>query len=184
MGDLSKESARKTHKTPEEQVRYLQTVIDSFQHPFYVVDAEDFTIRLANAACKFGSLAAGPKCYEITHKRANPCVDEHICPLQEVKKTKKSVVTEHIHYDHAGQPQQVEVHGDPIMDDQGNVIMMVEYVFDISERRKAEEAVRQKVASLEALNKVMLGREARIFELKQEINGLLKSIGQLPKYEA
>ena len=49
------------------------------------------------------------------------------------------------------------------------------------ERKRAEEALREK-ASLEAMNRIMMNREERILELKQEIDALLREFGRPAKY--
>ncbi|UCF16453.1 MAG: hypothetical protein JSW59_03150, partial [Phycisphaerales bacterium] len=35
---------------------FLETVLESLTHPFYVVDAEDYTIQMANSAARLGDL--------------------------------------------------------------------------------------------------------------------------------
>jgi PAS domain S-box-containing protein len=59
---------------------------------------------------------------------------------------------------------------------------MVVTVRDISERKQAEEALKEKYTELERFNKVTVGREVRMIELKREINALLKAAGQPDKY--
>jgi len=54
---------------------------------------------------------------------------------------------------------------------------------DITERKKAEAAVQKKIADLEWFNGISVGRELKMVELKQEINELLKRLGEEPKYE-
>lgn len=161
----------------------LQKIIDSMQHPFYVIDINNYRVRLANTSCGFGELGQDSTCHILTHKSSAPCGFPHVCPLQEVKKTKKAVQTEHIHYNKEGNERIMEVHGDPVFDDEGNLVMMIEYAFDITDRKKFEEELKKKVEEVEKFNKVMMGREKRIIELKKEINDLLKSLGKTPKYE-
>jgi len=131
-------------KWAEEKIKgqneFLINVIESFAHPFYVLDANNYRIKMANFAAHLGSLSEHSTCYALTHKRSKPCGGaEHLCPLEEVKKTRKSVIVEHIHYDEDGNARVVEVHGHPIFDDEGNVIQMIEYSLDITERKRAEE---------------------------------------------
>jgi len=55
---------------------------------------------------------------------------------------------------------------------------------DITERKRAEETLREHVRQIERLNDLFVGREQRMIELKREVNSLLKKLGQTPKYEA
>ena len=54
---------------------------------------------------------------------------------------------------------------------------------DLTERKLAEETLKEKFAELERFNKVTVGRELRMIELKQEINALLRTAGQPEKYK-
>jgi len=119
---------------------FLNTTIESLTHPFYVLDANDYSIIIANAATTDFISTANPKCYSITHRRDKPCGgEEHKCPLQIVKRTKKATTLEHTHYDKLGNERVFEVHGHPIFDEDGNVIQMIEYTIDITERKKLEK---------------------------------------------
>ena len=133
-----KQSAEKERQSRE----FLEKVLESLTHPFYVINAKDYTIKMANSASRFGELNETCTCYGLTHRRNEPCGGEHPCPLQEVKRTKKPVVMEHIHYDKHGNLKNMEVHGYPILDDDGDVTQMIEYCLDITERKRAEEAMR------------------------------------------
>lgn len=124
-----------------EQNEFLNNVIESLAHPFYVIDANDYTIKLSNSKAKFRIKPGKSTCYALTHKRNKPCLSkEHPCPLEEVKKTGKSVTLEHIH-NLDGEARVYEVHGYPIFDSKGNIVQMIEYSLDITERKKAEEAL-------------------------------------------
>ena len=126
---------------------FLNTTIEALKHPFYVLDANDYSIIMANAATNDFISNDNPKCYAVTHRRDEPCGGgEHKCPLQIVKRTKKATTLEHTHYDKHGNERVFEVHGHPIFDEDGNVIQMIEYTIDITERKKLE---RQLVDSLD-----------------------------------
>ena len=81
--------------------------IESLPHPFYVIDAKDYRILIANSAARvYGNIIDGIKCHELTHNRNSPCSGkEHNCPLSIMKKTKKPVAMEHIHYDSNNNPK-------------------------------------------------------------------------------
>ncbi|VVB87934.1 Methanogenesis regulatory histidine kinase FilI [uncultured archaeon] len=132
-------------KKAEEQIvqqkEFLTNIFESLTHPFYVIDAENRTIVMANPAARRGPLAIGSKCYEVTHRSDKPCSDVGVCTLEEVKKTKKPATLEHIHYDKDGNAANVEVHGYPVFDKEGNVAQMIEYCLDITERKRAEKEI-------------------------------------------
>lgn len=124
------------------QNEFFYQVLESLTHPFYVLDAHDYTIIVANTASRLGSLALKPTCYGLTHRRDAPCDGlEHVCPLQVVKETKKPVTVEHIHYDKDGNPRDFEVHAYPIFDEHGNVVQMIEYSLDITDRKRLEREI-------------------------------------------
>ena len=146
LKDLKRSEAERKRVETEigQQTEFLNLVLESIPHPFYVIDASDYTIRLANAATRAGPLSKGVTCYQLTHKSDEPCRSEgHPCPLQMVKETKKPVTVEHVHYDGDGNARSVEVHSYPIFDTDGNVTQVIESSIDITERKRAEEALRK-----------------------------------------
>jgi hypothetical protein len=77
----------------------------------------------------------------------------------------------------------VEVHGYPLFDEGGKVIQMVEYCLDITERKRVQQQQERLLQNLEETNAIMVGRELRMIELKQEINRLLASLGRPQAYD-
>ncbi|MHA1907280.1 MAG: PAS domain-containing protein [Candidatus Thorarchaeota archaeon] len=146
-----------SRKAAEEKINsqreFLEKVLESLTHPFYVIDAKDYSVVMTNTAANFEHDIINPTCHALTHLQETPCTGEdHPCPLLEVKKTKAPVVVEHIHHDvKTGTERVHEVHGYPIFDDDGNVIQMIEYNLDITDRRNAvlkTKASESKIQSL------------------------------------
>ena len=54
---------------------------------------------------------------------------------------------------------------------------------DITERKKNEEEQARSTAELERFNRLAVGREQRMIELKREVNELLEEAGKLPAYD-
>lgn len=135
------------------QSEFLNTVIEALSYPFYVIDVRDYAVKIANRAARKGTTGEIETCYHLTHRSGNPCGGEHhICPLEEVKKTKQPAIVEHIHYDTAGNAINAEVHGYPIFDENNNVIQMIECVLDITRRRQAEKELIKTIRELERSN--------------------------------
>ncbi|PLX81942.1 MAG: hypothetical protein C0617_15600 [Desulfuromonas sp.] len=123
----------------EEQHRFLNNIFDSIQHPFYVVNVADYTISMSNSVFRPEGGLGDVTCHQLTHDSPVPCRgEEHICPLKEVVRTKEPVTTEHLHGDRI-----FEVHGYPIFDAAGEVVQMIEYSLDITERKEAERRLAQ-----------------------------------------
>ena len=136
----------------QQQNKFLRGVLESLTHPFCVIDANDYTIKMANSAACFGKISRDSMCYTLTHQQSQPCRGpKYTCPLEEMKKTKKPTVVEHTHYDKDGNARNVEVHGYPIFDSNGNLIQMIEYCLDIAERKRVEEALRRREQEFKAL---------------------------------
>ena len=127
-----------------EHRKFLTNVLESLTYPFYVIDTKDYTLKMCNSASGGGGLSKETTCYELTHRTDKPCNTlEHPCPLEEVKRSKKPAVVEHIHYNEFGQRSYVEVHAYPIFDNDGNIALCIEYCLDITMRKQAEEALRK-----------------------------------------
>lgn len=129
------------------QNEFVRNVLESLNHPFYVIDANDYTIEIANSAARAkygGGVTDKLTCYVLTHNNSEPCGNlGERCPLEEVKRTKEAVTLEHVHFDKEGNARIFEVHGHPVFDSEGNVTQMIEYSLDITERKQAEERSRE-----------------------------------------
>jgi CheY-like chemotaxis protein len=54
---------------------------------------------------------------------------------------------------------------------------------EISERKRAEEALAQRVEELERFNRLAVGRELRMIELKRQVNELSEQLRKEPPYD-
>ncbi len=126
-----------------EKNKMIIDILESLTHPLYIIDAENYEIKLANTAANFGNLSSNRKCYKVTHKRDVPCDgNSHPCPLQMIKASGKPVKVEHIHFDRAGKKRIFEIHGYPLFNDAGKVARIIEYSIDITEKKENERAIK------------------------------------------
>ncbi|MCP4146821.1 MAG: PAS domain S-box protein, partial [bacterium] len=123
------------------QNTFLKNVIDSLKHPFFVIDADDHSIKMSNFSAK---LTQNKTCFEFLHHYDQPCHHYgEACPLKEIKKTKKPVIMEHLHFEKNDIQKWVELHGYPIFDENGNITQIIEYCLDITERKKTVNLLKE-----------------------------------------
>ncbi len=143
---LEKEAAarRKAEAKLKQQTEFLTLILESLDHPFYVVDANSYRIKLANSAAMKSGAKGEATCHALIHNHDKPCdPGSQPCPLEIIKRTKRPVVVEHLRYDSHGNPRNIEVHAHPVLDESGNVTEMIESIFDITERKLIETSIKE-----------------------------------------
>ncbi len=177
------EEHKRTRKKVQEQNEFLSDVLESLKYPFYVIDANDYTVKHANSSAKLGELPENVTCHMLSHHSEKPCEGaDDPCPLKMVKKSKKAAKVDHVHYDNDGNKSIVEIHAYPILDDKGDVAQIIEYSLDITERREHEDKIQKTMKELDRFSQLSVGRELRMIELKKQVNELLVKLGNEPQY--
>ena len=141
------------------QSDFLKLVVDSFPHPFYVIDVDTYAIVMANKAfCKYHNIPENSelkesKCYELSHHFSHPCEsEEHPCPLMEARRTEKPVVVQHVHPDGKGNQRIVEVNVFPVMDEKNQrVKQVIEYTVDITDRIREQKKLAENEKRLRSI---------------------------------
>lgn len=121
----------------------------------------------------------GKTCYEITHHRPEACPDTPgtPCPLRETVLKGSISRTEHVHKDSEGNNIYFEIASYPVRDAYGDISRIVHLSRDITDRRRAEEALKEKVTRSEHL--AALGQA--VSEITHEIRNPLMMIGGLAR---
>lgn len=159
----------------EQSARFLDTIFHSIRDPFVILD-RDYTIVRANRAYSaLKNIVLGDltdrKCYEVTRNRSAVCDD---CIVAKTFRTgdpsskEKKVLARH------GTEEWVEIYTYPIINEAQDVTHVIEYVRNITDRKRADEQRQLFIQELELLSSVdaltgLLNRRMLYDRLRHEI---------------
>lgn len=157
------------------QAKFLNSIIDSVSHPFYVIDIVTRKITLANKASGILNFPDGVTCYQLSHHRDYPCGNEdHPCTIDRIMATGKAVVLEHVHVAPNGSRHYIEIHGYPVFDQRGKIIQVIEHCLDITLRKMTEDNLRQAKIVAEDANRAKSQFLANMsHEIRTPMNGII-----------
>lgn len=116
--------------------------MDSINHPFYVVNANNCKVEFANQAGQSTHVPIDPQCFTLKEKFNKPCTGAACeCSLSNIFKEKGHYKSDVFEINHNGQTEYHELHGFPIFDKHGSLEKVIEYSRDITARKKAEIAL-------------------------------------------
>lgn len=134
-------------KLAEEKIQnqndFLNHVLESLTHPFYVVNADDYSLIMGNSA--------GRKCYEAAKHVHSTSGRPVPSPREQVKRTGQPATAEIVHEQELGQTKHSEIHAYPVFDKKGKVVQILEYVLDVTDRKHMEQALRDSETRIRAV---------------------------------
>ena len=135
---------------------FQKAIIDGVAKPLLVV-GKDYHVKLMNRAARESfSVVSVPStqtpCFQISHHREKPCDGiDHPCPLQQVRESGQPITVIHAHYPKYGEQRFFEVMAAPFWGTDGTFHGIIETMHDITERKRAEDALQQYTERLRSL---------------------------------
>lgn len=130
------------YKFKTKSTKFLNSILNSMTHPFLVVNVKDFTVEMANQQAAKTLAIVGQKCYSTYFHKKSPCfLDGKKCPIIEVAKSKEYYKIERKIPGKNNEEKLYEIHAFPIFDKKNEVVRVIKYIIDISERKKVENAL-------------------------------------------
>ncbi len=165
----------KRHRLNQSQIEQ-QIILDSIPAIIFYKDKENRMLRVNDAFCK----AMGANQYDLVKKSCCeiwPDIAEHYW------KDDKEVMN-------TGKPKRniletittptgtiyVQTDKIPYIDQNNKIIGIIGFSIDITERKKAEDKLKEYTKELEKMNDLMVGRELKMIEMKNEIKELKNEI--------
>lgn len=146
--------------------------------------SKDLDVLYANPAMKFwyefDENSLGRKCYESYHNRTEPCEN---CPILRSIKTGQPESGEQVYEKNNKREGWQKILCVPFFDPEGNIMMVIEYVHDISLQTRSELSLELMQKQIDALMELMTVKEeeARSRE-RQLVGNMNKSIDTVLQY--
>ena len=184
---------RQSEEALEAERKQMLSMFDSMDEVIYVADPQTHELLYLNGPARKGwGDRVGESCYRVLQNRDTPCP---FC------------TNDRIFGENAGQAYIWEFQNtvnkrwyrcvDRAIRWSDGRMVRFEFAIDIHDSKEHEEMLEQAkkaaedharrateaMADMERMNAVMVGREERVLEMKQEVNDLLAELGQERKYE-
>ena len=168
---------KKAEETLQAEKNKLQSLIDAMDNPLTIQDTE-YNIIYQNEPSRItsGGAHVGEKCYRVYEGREKVCIG---CPVEEAFKDGTSHTTERMVVKPSGEVIFWENTANPIRDANGRIVSCLELTWDITERKKQEQALADELTrrrllvdqSLDGI--VVLDVNAKVVEANQRFAEML-----------
>ncbi len=145
---------RRTIESLKKSNMFLENILQSIMDPLCIFQ-KDFRIIFANkeyAEMKGFNLEdiLGKRCYSILHKRKKPCRD---CIVKKTIISGNPCAKEKILRSDEEIDVWWEIYTYPVVDENGDIISVIEYARDITERKRTEEENRRLIMKLKEISR-------------------------------
>jgi diguanylate cyclase (GGDEF)-like protein/PAS domain S-box-containing protein len=153
--------------------KFLSTVFHSIRDPMSIIDEEFRLVRVNDAYAQMSGMPPekllGAKCHEILRERDAVCDD---CVVEKTFSSGDPCAKEKADPTH--EEMWIEIFTYPISGDNGKVSHVIEYIRDITGRKKSDDESMQLIKKLEHMSRTdsltgLLNRRAIINELSNEV---------------
>jgi two-component system cell cycle sensor histidine kinase/response regulator CckA len=187
--ELREAEGRRQRKQAEEQLRQseerFRQLAENIKEVFWLSNPETTQILYVSPAYQeiwgrsTASLYENPKSFvDAIHPEDKP----HVLKVLEQQAVEGTFDHEYRIVRPDGSVRWIRDRGFPIRDETGRLYRVAGIAEDITERKQAEEQLRRQVEELERFNRLAVGRELRMVELKGRINDLSQQLGKAPPY--
>jgi PAS domain S-box-containing protein len=165
----------------ERAKREWEHTFDSVTDIITLLDTDYHIVRankaLANAVGVPIEQLVGKHCYEILHHRDSP---PEFCPMKRLLADGQAHDSE-FHDDQSGRDFWATV--TPVKGPDGCLQRVIHIIRDITSRKQVQRDLQKTIKELEYFNRLSIGREMRMIELKREVNDMAALAQEEPPYD-
>ena len=174
--DIS-ERLRSQAELRQQRERFL-AMLDHFPEIIYVVDPTDYRVLFVSKTLEslLGKDPVGGVCYREFQGFDAPC---DFCTNEIILERREPYHWEY-HNPTMGRDFAIT---DQIIEWPDGREVRFEVAIDVTQRKQAEQMAEQRVQELERFNRLAVGRELRMIELKRQVNALAQELGRPAPYD-
>jgi PAS domain S-box-containing protein len=195
---IDRTEQKKAEEIVKNSEERLGQIIDFLPDPTWVIDSEGTVVAWNQAMENLTGIEAADMVGKGNYEYALPFYGERrpilIDLVREwnpeyekkylsIKKVGKKLVSESYHPNMGNEGLHLSGNASLINDADGQVAGAIESLRDITEQKHMEEELRRNLDELERFNKLAIGRELKMIQLKQEVNEFMNQLGQAAKYK-
>jgi len=174
---------KQAEKENENHKKYLDTIINNIGDPLFVKDEQSRIVLANDAFCEIYDLSREQIYGRTLAEYVSPEEQELFLKIDnQVFEDGNENINEETLTVRDNKAKFISTKKTRFIDSEGKKYL-VGIIRDITERKKAEEAMNQKTKELKEYYDLMIGRELKMLDLKKEVNELLQELNREKKYE-